>query len=171
MTTATLEATEANAEVQTNELLQANQIVRNNVLWAAAAGLVPVPFYDVAAITLVQVKLLKNLSDIYNVTFSENLVKNLVTSLLAGIGTPALARGMLGSLIKSIPVVGTVLGSVAQPIFAGAITFAVGRVFITHFESGGTFLDFDPAAVREHFAQAYEEGKKEAEEATKSAKK
>jgi hypothetical protein len=35
--------------------------------------------------------------------------------------------------------------------FASASTYAVGRVFIQHFESGGTFLDFDPDKVRAHF--------------------
>jgi signal transduction histidine kinase len=31
----------------------------------------------------------------------------------------------------------------------------VGRVFTQHFASGGTFLDFDPAEVREHFRQEF----------------
>ena len=29
---------------------------------------------------------------------------------------------------------------------------SVGRVFIQHFASGGTFLDFDPESVRKHFS-------------------
>ena len=41
----------------------------------------------------------------------------------------------------------------------GATTYAVGKVFIEHFESGGTFLDFDPEKMRDHFQELYEEGK------------
>jgi len=30
---------------------------------------------------------------------------------------------------------------------------------LQHFASGGTFLDFDPKNVREHFAREFKEGK------------
>jgi hypothetical protein len=43
-------------------------------------------------------------------------------------------------------------------IIGGASTYALGKVFIQHFESGGTFLDFDPEKVKEHFATLYKEG-------------
>jgi hypothetical protein len=41
----------------------------------------------------------------------------------------------------------------------------LGKVFIQHFESGGTFLTFDPMTVRAHFARLQEEGRKVAAEA------
>ncbi|MEZ5671856.1 MAG: hypothetical protein R3E08_05540 [Thiotrichaceae bacterium] len=41
----------------------------------------------------------------------------------------------------------------------GAATYAIDKVFVQHFESGGTFLDFDPEAVREHFAAEFAKGK------------
>jgi hypothetical protein len=43
---------------------------------------------------------------------------------------------------------------VAVPGFAAGLTWAVGRVFIQHFASGGTFLNLDPHQVREYFAKA-----------------
>jgi hypothetical protein len=33
------------------------------------------------------------------------------------------------------------------------------KVFIQHFESGGTFLDLDPDKVREYFKAQFEEGR------------
>jgi hypothetical protein len=47
-----------------------------------------------------------------------------------------------------------------MPTLAGASTYAVGRVFIQHFECGGTILSFDPEKVRAHFEKEFEEGKK-----------
>ncbi|NJL59719.1 MAG: hypothetical protein HC887_08825 [Desulfobacteraceae bacterium] len=47
-----------------------------------------------------------------------------------------------------------------MPASAGAMTYAVGRVFLQHFESGGTFLNFNPEEVKEHYARLFEEGKK-----------
>jgi hypothetical protein len=35
----------------------------------------------------------------------------------------------------------------------------LSRVFIQHFEAGGTFLSFDPEAVRDYFFEQYQKGK------------
>ena len=43
-------------------------------------------------------------------------------------------------------------------LFVAAYTWALGNVFIQHFEAGGTFLDFDPEKVREHFRTYFKEG-------------
>ena len=55
--------------------------------------------------------------------------------------------------IAKLPLVGSLLSVASLPLFAGGITYAVGKVFITHFASGGTFLDFDPDKVRSYFNQ------------------
>ena len=52
-----------------------------------------------------------------------------------------------------------------MPVFAGASTYAIGKVFIQHFESGGTFLDFEPAKVRAYFSQQFDKGRDLASEA------
>src|SRR5271169_5928031 len=46
-----------------------------------------------------------------------------------------------------------------MPSLPAAFTYAVGKVFVQHFASGDTFLDFDPKTVREYFARRFEEGK------------
>jgi hypothetical protein len=48
------------------------------------------------------------------------------------------------------------------PMISGAATFAVGRTFVQHFESGGTYLDFDVAGAKQLFADRFAEGKVEA---------
>jgi len=37
------------------------------------------------------------------------------------------------------------------PAFGAGMSWAVGRIFMQHFASGGTFLDFDPDKVRAFF--------------------
>jgi uncharacterized protein (DUF697 family) len=106
----------------------------------------------------VQLKMLHRLSQIYEVEFSESRVKSVIAALVGMITTDSLHRGAFTSFIKSIPLVG-VIGAVSMPLYAGATTYAIGKVFIQHFESGGTFLDFDPKKVKEYFAKLYEEGK------------
>ena len=48
-------------------------------------------------------------------------------------------------------------------ILAGATTYAVGKVFIQHFESGGTFLNFNPDSVKEYYETMFKEGQSVAE--------
>ena len=140
-------------------LARAEGIIHRNVLWALGAGIVPFPIADLVAIIAVQVKLLKELSDTYGVPFKEDLAKKLVASLLSGLGGLSVGAIVGVSVAKFIPFVGTTLGVVAVPIVAGACTHATGRVFVMHFESGGTLLDFDPVKVREHFKREFEAAK------------
>ena len=69
-------------------------------------------------------------------------------------------RGVAASAVKLIPLVGSLSGMLALPIVAGASTYALGKVFVVHFETGGTLLDFDPEKTREYFAAKYKEGQK-----------
>jgi uncharacterized protein (DUF697 family) len=138
---------------------EANRIIRQNVLWAAGGGVIPFPLVDMIAITVVNVKMLKELSVVYEVPFREDQVKNILASLLAGMGAPTLGMALTVSLVKAVPIVGVLSAFVAVPGLAAAFTYAVGKIFVQHFASGGTFLDFDPKKVREHFAREFEEGK------------
>ena len=65
----------------------------------------------------------------------------------------------LASLIKVIPLIGQTTGVLTMSVVGGASTYAVGKIFIQHFEAGGTFLDFNPEKVKDYFAELYEKGK------------
>ena len=66
-------------------------------------------------------------------------------------------------MIKSFPVIGSVIGGATVSVLSGALTYAVGRVFIQHFEQGGTLLNFDPKKMREHFKRELKDGKEVAQ--------
>jgi len=55
----------------------------------------------------------------------------------------------VGSLMKGLPGVGTVVGALTMPVFSAGATYVIGKVFIQHFASGGTLLDFNPPDYRE----------------------
>ncbi|HLA28319.1 MAG TPA: DUF697 domain-containing protein [Syntrophales bacterium] len=133
---------------------EALRLVRQYMLWSAGAGLVPIPFLDMLAVVALQLRMLKRLCALYGLNYAEQRAKSVVTSLIGGIHAGLIA----GSMIRLIPIIG--LASLAAiPAASGALTYAVGRVFIQHFECGGAFLDFDPAKVRKYFAEQYEEGR------------
>lgn len=138
---------------------RAQQVVQRNVYWAMGAGVLPLPAIDIVAITGVQLKMLRELSSIYERPFREGVAKKAVASLLTGIGGVSIGSVLGASLLKFIPVIGQSLGVVSVPIISGMLTHAVGRTFIMHFEAGGTVLDFDAKNMREYFKKEYGKAK------------
>jgi uncharacterized protein (DUF697 family) len=130
----------------------ADQLVSRYVAWAAAAGVIPVPALDVVAVGGIQLQMLRKLTEIYGVPFSENMGKSVIASTVASI-LPVPAAAGLASALKFIPGVGTVAGAMAMPATAAGATYALGKVFILHFVSGGTLLDFDVTKYRDYLKQ------------------
>lgn len=137
----------------------ANTTVKKHMWAALAIGLLPFPWLDMAALTALQLKMLHSLAKLYKVGFCGQLGKSLVASLVGGGGAVSVSANV-SSLLRPVPLLGLV-GSVGSAAICGASTHAVGKVFVQHFESGGTFLDFDPEKVREHYAKEFELGKQE----------
>ena len=130
-------------------------------MWGSmGAGLIPGPLVDLIAVSGVQVKMLAEVSKIYEVPFQKNRGKAIVGSLLGFSLAHSMACGVLGIFLKSIPVVGVLAGGPAMAVFSGASAWALGSVFIRHFESGGTFLDFDPEKAKEYYRTQFEEGRR-----------
>jgi uncharacterized protein (DUF697 family) len=133
----------------------ASKLVDRFSLWSGAAGLIPVPFVDVATVGGVQLLMLRRVSAIYGVPFSANLGKSFIASI-AGSMIPATSTIGAVSAMKSLPVVGTAFAALTMPALSAGATYAIGKAFIEHFRSGGTFLDFNPPDYKE-FIKAQKE--------------
>lgn len=151
-------ATTADASISVRER-QALALVKDYLPWAGGAALVPIPGVDLAAIVAVQLTMLSKLSAHYGIAFKKSAAKSSAASLMALVLQGALAGG-LASAGKMVPVVGALVGIAALPAFAAAGTYAIGKVFITHFEAGGTFLDFEPKKVEQHFRAEFEQARR-----------
>ncbi|MDM8551025.1 DUF697 domain-containing protein [Desulfobacterales bacterium HSG2] len=139
---------------------EAYGIVKNYALGALGVGIIPFPLVDMAALTGVQLKMLHRLTRLYNIEFSEHLGKSFVASLIGG-GIPLSFSLTLVSLIKFTPISGQLTGMIGVALFGSASTYAIGRVFIQHFESGGTFLTFNPQEARGDYVRQFKKGKDE----------
>lgn len=136
----------------------ANGIVKNHIIASVTLGLVPIPLFDLAALTTTQINMLRSLSEHYEVPPADTDVTSLVTSLIAG-SLPVLGVIGLSSFAKLIPGIGSLAGSASLSISAGAVTYAVGQTFIMHFEEGGTLEDFKPKQAQKFFQRQFEVGK------------
>lgn len=152
---ASVEITQKKPASDTSKETEANHIIMDYTMWSAGTGLIPVPLVDMMAITAIELNMVKKLCNLYGVPFSEQRGKSLIVSLIGGIHVGLWA----GSLLKFVPVVGLAGVILPMPFIAGAMTYGVGKVFMQHFETGGTLLDFKPSTMKAFFAEKFKEGK------------
>ena len=124
------------------------KLVKRFSLWAGVAGLVPVPLVDLAAVSGVQIQMLRRLSQIYDVPFSENRGKAIIAGL-AGTMIPGEQQPRRRQPDEGVPLLGIAVGALTMPALSVGATYAIGMAFIQHFVSGGTLLDFDPPDYHE----------------------
>ncbi len=138
---------------------EAERLVRSYTLGAMAVGLVPLPLFDLAALAAVQLKMLHALAGRYGIEFKADLGRSAVASLVGSALPNTLSPALAASLTKLIPGIGHTLAAGSLVLLNGAVTYAIGKVFIQHFAAGGTFLTFDPEAVRDYFQAQLVEGR------------
>jgi len=144
---------------------KATEIIKNHVGFSLGAALMPMPGIDLLAVSAVQLNMLRTLAKLYGISFVDALGKNMISAV---VGSSVARLG--ASLIKAIPGVGTIIGELSMPALSGASTYALGKVVANHFHRGGTLEDIDLQKARKGYESEIENGKKAAEEVTRTEK-
>src|SRR4051812_15012268 len=118
------------SDVERDEL--ASRLVDRLSLWSGAAGLIPLPLVDTATVGGIQLHMLRRLSEIYGVPFSENRGKSILGSIV-GAMIPSTTSTAASSLIKFLPGIGTAIGQLTMAAVSAPATWILGKVFIQHF--------------------------------------
>jgi len=112
--------------------------------WAcgAAAALSPLPLLDLFASSALTVKMVLDLARVYRQELDINLAVNLLAelgkNLIAILGVNAAAPAItaaLASLLKSVPIAGTIAGGALQGLVQALVTRWIGLVFIGYFKA------------------------------------
>jgi small GTP-binding protein len=113
-------------------------------MWAAGGAIAvnPFPLLDLAGGSAITVKMVLDLAGVYQqrvdvdtiVTLLGQLGKNLVAMVGASAAAPALALA-IGSLLKTVPGIGTITGGVLQGVVQALVTRWIGRVFCEYFRN------------------------------------
>jgi len=151
--TAADDATDVVDDTPAGRRAAAVKLVKRFSVWAGAGGLIPAPFVDMIAVSAVQFEMVRRISRIYDVPFSENRGKAVVAGF-AGTLIPASSGIGAASLTKGVPLLGSLIGFVTVPTLAYGATYAMGMAFVQHFVTGGTLLDFNPPDYREFIKAA-----------------
>lgn len=128
---------------------KARKIIKQKTLLATSLSFIPIPILDTFGITSIQICMIQDIAEVYNIPFKPHLVKSFVGSLVSNLGTI--------SLIKFVPFLGVTLGSSVGAFSAATATYALGKVFMQHFNQGGTLLNFDPVKARIYFQKLHDE--------------
>jgi len=108
------------------------RVVARYSRYSAAVGVVPLPGLNLLAFGGLQLRMIAALCKHYTVPFSSRLGRSLIATLIGSAATTRVAIAM-------VPVLGYATG----PILGYTATWAIGRVFVRHFESGGTLANFN----------------------------
>ncbi len=112
-------------------------IVERYANLSAVGGAIPVPLVNAAAILALLVRMVKSLSELYDVPFERNRTRAIVIGLMGGAlptGFSTIATSSLTFLVPGLNLVGLAVASVTS----GAFARAIGQLYIEHFENGVT---------------------------------
>jgi uncharacterized protein len=120
---------------------RADEVI-SKYMWAAggAAAINPFPLLDLAGGSVITVKMVLDLANVYGqkidadtiVTLLGQLGKNLVAMVGATAAAPALGAA-IGSVLKTVPGIGTIAGGVVQGLVQAVVTRWIGRIFCEYF--------------------------------------
>jgi len=144
---------------------KADAVVRNHAVGSAVVGAIPVGPLVMVVLLGLNLKMIQKLARIYDVEFSDELGRSAIYSFIGACGAGAIGGRVMWGLSTLVPVAGQLIQAVTVPVFAAGFTYGIGKLFTQHFASGGTFLDFHPEEVREHFFAEFQKGTQLAAEA------
>lgn len=150
---------DADAEFDVTRELTADNLIKDYVIGSVAASIVPVAFFDIAAVVAIQLRMIQKLSQLYGKPFSERMGRKVIYALAGGVLGYGAGYVVAASATKMIPGIGWMVGMVSLPVVAGGSTFAVGRSIVKHYEEGGTLLDFNASKMRSFYKEQFEKGK------------
>jgi uncharacterized protein (DUF697 family) len=109
-------------------------IVERHRNYAAVGGLVPLPAANIASVTAVNLRMVKQLSEVYGVPFQRDRTRSLIIALIAGAAPTGAGLAAASTLMWIVPG-GLIWGLGASAITAGALTRGIGMVFVDSFEA------------------------------------
>lgn len=112
----------------------ARRVVERHKTYAAIGGLSPLPILNVAGVTAIIMRMVKQLSGLYGVPFERDRTRSLIISLIGGAVPTGLGTATASTLAFILPG-HALIGLGVSAITAGALTRGIGLVFLDHFES------------------------------------
>jgi len=140
------------------------------IIWRAAVAsagvaLVPIPLADAIPLAAIQVGMIIKIAEVYG----KILTPQTAITLLAPVAASFLGRTAVQNLLKFIPGLGTVLGTVIGASIAGPLTYAVGKTYMEFFASKN--FTPTPEEVRELLKKKYKQAQERSKDLEAEARR
>jgi uncharacterized protein (DUF697 family) len=136
----------------------ADSLIKRYALYGTATGLIPTFGLDVAALTAIQVKMIKDLADIYGYDVNDQMVRMTITTGITSLGG-RLITGLASSLTKAISPLKFLIGGATQAALSGFMTAEIGKIYQARLSSGQNPADITVSEIVNHIVAQVQEGK------------
>lgn len=141
-----------------NKQEQADALIKRYALFGTATGLIPTFGLDVAVLTGIQVKMIKDLADVYEYNVDDQMIRMTITT---GVTTLAgrLVTGVMTSLTKAFSPLKFLIGGATQAALSGFMTAEIGKIYQARLSSGQNPSDITVSEIVNHIVAQVQEGK------------
>ncbi len=115
----------------------AYRMVERYAAYSGGVGVIPLPVANVAGVMAINIRMVQVLCNIYGVPFRRDRTRAVLVGLAGGATPTGLAAATSSTLAYLTPAT-TIIALAVSSVTAVACTRRIGRVFVEHFESGGT---------------------------------
>jgi uncharacterized protein (DUF697 family) len=134
------------------------EVIKNRSLLAAGLGIVPIPVFNLASVTAVQISMVQAITRLSNIEVKKSWIRNIISSVLGGLTTTGVSGALAGSL-GIAPLIGNSLAVLSAPALNGLTTYALGYMFVRYFNSNEGFLKTNTQALRDWFKEGFAQGR------------
>ncbi|MBK1986785.1 hypothetical protein A0J48_004375 [Sphaerospermopsis aphanizomenoides BCCUSP55] len=114
-----------------------SNVIKQHALLGTAAGIIPVPGADIAALVANTWTMYVRINNVVGVSFGDNVLKSIASGIIANLASliPGIALAIgTGSLLKFIPGIGTAGGIVVAAAANVAVMYVAGNVYLKSLE-------------------------------------
>ena len=141
-----------------NKQEQADAIIKRYALFGTATALIPTFGLDVAALTGVQVKMIKELANVYEYDVDDQMIRMTITTGVTSLAG-RLVTGVLTSITKAFSPLKFLIGGATQAALNGFMTAEVGKIYQARLSSGQNPSDITVSEIVNHIVAQVQEGK------------
>ena len=137
---------------------EAEALIRRYALYGTGAGLIPSFGLDVIALTAIQVKMIKDLANLYEYDVDDQMIRMTITTGITSLGG-RLITGVASSLARAFSPLKFLIGGATQAALSGFMTAEIGKIYQARLSSGENPADITVSEIINHIVAQVQEGK------------
>lgn len=140
-----------------NKNEQADGIIRRYALFGTATGLIPVFGLDVAALTAIQVKMIKELANVYEYDIEDQMIRMSITTGVTSLAG-RLVTAVATTITKAFSPLKFIIGGATQAALSGFMTAETGKIYQARMANGQNPADISVSEIVNHIVSMVQQG-------------